>query len=330
MRLRVFASANPLRLHHTLAPRPTVQVSGQSRIQKSAMPCNNGLRNISLQMKDSTSTNYETFNCFTVKRGNGVAKVSLNHPPLNLLDGEMSTEFASLAEALESDRTIRVVVFESSLPGFFIAHSGLARVTSGKQHVSATRTFRLTQLIGERIRNMPKVTIAKVEGICRGGGNEIAMACDMCFAATGRALFGQPEVALGLVPGGGATQRLPRLIGRGRALEVLLTGEDFSATDAERMGFINRALAPEKLEGYVDHLCSIIAKLPENAVASIKQSVDAGVFGSLSEGLLVEAQQSDKCASSERTQKRVREALTLGMETVEGETNLAKILAKLV
>src|SRR6202012_4317030 len=107
--------------------------------------------------------------------------------------------------------------------------------------VSHTRSFRLTQSIGERFRNMPKVTIAKIEGRARGGGSEIALAVDMCFAAAGRAIFGQPEAAVGLVPGGGSTQRLPRLMGRARALEVLLGCDDLPAELAELYGYINRA-----------------------------------------------------------------------------------------
>ena len=144
-------------------------------------------------------------------------------------------------------RSIRVVVLQSALPDFFIAHSGLGRVGAASKTVSHTRSFRLTQSIGERFRNMPKVTIAKVEGRARGGGSEIALAMDMCFAALGKAIFGQPEVAVGLVPGGGSTQRLPRLIGRGRALEVLLGCNDLSAELAERYGYINRALPADEL-----------------------------------------------------------------------------------
>jgi enoyl-CoA hydratase/carnithine racemase len=148
-------------------------------------------------------------------------------------------------------------VLQSALPDFFIAHSGLGRVAGASKTVSHTRSFRLTQMIGERLRNMPKVTIAKVEGRARGGGNEIALAVDMCFAATGKAVFSNPEVAIGLVPGGGATQRLPRLVGRGRALEVLLGCNDFSAELAERYGYINRALPPDQL--FVEKLARRIA-----------------------------------------------------------------------
>src|SRR4029450_2586822 len=110
-----------------------------------------------------------------------------------------------------SDESVRVVVLQSALPDFFIAHSGLGRVGAASKKVSHTRSFRLTQTIGERFGNPPKGTIATAEGRARGGGSEIALAVDMCFAAIGKAIFGQPEVAVGLVPGGGSTQRLPRL-----------------------------------------------------------------------------------------------------------------------
>src|ERR1700691_598100 len=162
---------------------------------------------------------YSGYRCFRLGFDAGVAFVSINHPPINLLDEVLSQEFDRLGRELETDGSVRVVVVQSALPDFFIAHSGLGRVGAASKVVSHTRSFRLTQTIGERFRNMPKATIAKVEGRARGGGSEIALAMDMCFAAVGKAVFAHPEVAIGLVPGG-ATQRLPRLIGRGRALEV--------------------------------------------------------------------------------------------------------------
>jgi enoyl-CoA hydratase/carnithine racemase len=186
---------------------------------------------------------YSDYKCFKFRFEAGVAFVSINHPPINLLDEVLSPEFDRLGRELETDESVRVVVIDSALPDFFIAHSGLGRVGAAPKTVSDTRSFRLTQMIGERFRNMPKVTIAKVEGRARGGGSEIALAMDMSFAAQGKALFSQPEVAVGLVPGGGSTQRLPRLMGRGRALEVLLGSNDFSAELAERYGYINRAFA---------------------------------------------------------------------------------------
>jgi enoyl-CoA hydratase/carnithine racemase len=169
---------------------------------------------------------------------------------------------------------------------------------------------------------MAKVTIAKVEGRARGGGSEIALAMDMCFAAIGKAIFGQPEVAIGLVPGGGATQRLPRLIGRGRALEVLLACNDLSAEAADRYGYINRALPAGELTPFVEKLARRIASFPAHAIAHAKAAVDAGAFSSMAEGLLLEAHESDLSVASDVTQARVMEVLKVGAETYEGELEM--------
>jgi enoyl-CoA hydratase/carnithine racemase len=271
---------------------------------------------------------YADYKCFQLRFDGGVAFASINHPPINLLDEVLSLEFDRLGRELEADETVRVVVLQSALPDFFIAHSGLGRVGAASKQVSHTRTFRLTQMIGERFRNMPKVTIAKIEGRARGGGSEIALAMDMSFAAVGKAIFGQPEVAVGLVPGGGSTQRLPRLMGRGRALEVLLGCNDLSAELAERYGYINRALPPNELTPFVERLAHRIASFPAHTIAHVKAAVDRGAFGSLAEGLLVEAHESDLCVANEVTQARVAEALKVGAETREGELELG-FLARL-
>jgi enoyl-CoA hydratase/carnithine racemase len=268
---------------------------------------------------------YSDYKCFRLGFDSGVATVSIDHPPINLLDDVLSQEFDRLGKELEADESVRVVVLQSASPDFFIAHSGLGRVGSATKAISHTRAFRLTQVIGERFRNMPKVTIAKIEGRARGGGSEIALAMDMCFAAAGRAIFSQPEVAVGLVPGGGSTQRLPRLIGRARALEVLLGCNDFSAELAERYGYINRALPAEELTPFVEKLAQRIASFPAHAIAHAKAAVDMGAFSSLAEGLLVEAHESDLSVASEVTQARVKEAFKVGAETYEGELEMAFI-----
>jgi enoyl-CoA hydratase/carnithine racemase len=265
---------------------------------------------------------YSDYQSLSVRVDSAVAFVSIAHPPINLLDEVLSKDLDVLGRQLEADDSVRVVVMQSALPDFFIAHSGLGRVGAASKTVSRTRSFRLTQTIGERFRNMPKITIAKVEGRARGGGSEIALAMDMCFAAAGKAVFGQPEVAVGLVPGGGSTQRLPRLIGRARALEVLVGCNDLSAELAERYGYINRALPPDELAPFVETLARRIASFPAHTIAHVKTAVDAGAFGSLAEGLLVEAHESDLSVASELTQARVREALQLGAETYEGELEM--------
>jgi enoyl-CoA hydratase/carnithine racemase len=265
---------------------------------------------------------YSDYKCFQFRFDAGVAFVSINHPPINLLDEVLSLELDRLGKELETDESVRVIVLQSALPEFFMAHSGLGRVGAAAKTVSHTRSFRFTQMIGERFRNMPKVTIAKVEGRARGGGSEIALAADMCFAALGKGIFGQPEVAVGLVPGGGSTQRLPRLMGRGRALEVLLACNDFSAELAERYGYINRALPADELTPFVERLARRIASFPAHTIAHVKTAVDQGGLGSLAEGLLVEAHESDLSVASDVTQARVAEALKVGAETYEGELEL--------
>jgi enoyl-CoA hydratase/carnithine racemase len=269
---------------------------------------------------------YSDYNCFQITLDSGVAFVSINHPPINLLDEVLSQEFDRLGRELEVDRAVRVVVVQSALPDFFIAHSGLGRVGAASKTVSHTRSFRLTQMIGERFRNMPKVTIAKIEGRARGGGSEIALAVDMSFAALGKAIFSQPEVAVGLVPGGGSTQRLPRLMGRGRALEVLLGCSDFSAELAERYGYINRALPADELTPFVEALARRIASFPPHTIAHVKAAVDTGAFSSLPEGLLAEAHESDLSVANPVSQARVAEALKLGAETYEGELEMEFML----
>ena len=265
---------------------------------------------------------FSDYPCLKVTIDSGVAFISINHPPINLLDEVLSPELDKLGRELETDESIRVIVLQSALPDFFIAHSGLGRVGAASKLVSHTRSFRLTQMIGERFRNMPKVTIAKIEGRCRGGGSEIALAADMCFAAIGKAVFGHPEVAVGLVPGGGATQRLPRLMGRARALEVLLSCNDFSAELAELYGYINRALPADQLTPFVEKLAYRIASFPAHTIAHVKAAVDMGAYGSLAEGLLVEAHESDLSVANEVSQARVKEALKVGAETYAGELEM--------
>src|SRR3984893_8782051 len=138
---------------------------------------------------------YSDYKCFRFRFDFEFAFVAIDPPPINLLDEVLSAEFDRLGKELEVDDSVRVVVLQSALSHFFIAHSGLGRVGAASKTVSHTRSFRLTQTIGERLRSMPKVTIAKVEGRARGGGSEIALAVDMCFAAAGKAIFGHPEVA---------------------------------------------------------------------------------------------------------------------------------------
>ncbi len=151
---------------------------------------------------------------------------------------------------------------ESADPEFFIAHADVKLILAlPADSPPPTGPSPFHQMV-DRFRTMPKATIAKLEGICRGGGSELALSMDMRFAALGRAVLGQPEVAVGILPGGSGTQRLPRLVGRARALEIALGAADFPADRAERYGWVNRALPPDELGPFVADLARRIASFP--------------------------------------------------------------------
>lgn len=288
-----------------------------------------GAASESSALPQGASANYADYKHIQVTKDHGVATVTLNYAPLNLLDEVLSDEFDRVTRQLEQDASVRVIILQSAVPKFFIAHSGLHRVGLAPKTSSNTRTFRQTQMLGERLRNMPKAVIAKVEGIARGGGCEIALSADMCFGAIGKAVFGQPEVVCGLVPGGGNTQRLPRRMGRARALEVLLVGSDFSAELADHYGYINRALPADELGPFVDRLARRIATFPTTTIAHLKRAVDMGSDVSFSEGLLVEAHEADLCVANEAIQTRVKAILKAGAETYEGELHFPDLSANL-
>lgn len=205
----------------------------------------------------------------------GVCRATIDHPPINLLDGPLMLELDQLSRQVEADTDIRALVVDSANPDFFIAHADVAMI------LGLPRTpleepepdLGFFHAMVDRFRTMPKATIAVVAGIARGGGCELVQSFDIRLAALDRAVFGQPEVLVGIIPGGGGTQRLPRLVGRGRAMEIVLGGADIDASTAERWGLVNRALPVDELAPFVDALAARIASLPAVAVAEAKAAV---------------------------------------------------------
>src|SRR3954447_15176658 len=172
----------------------------------------------------------------------GVAIVTIDHPPINLLDVEMMTDLARLEAAVRADAAVRVVVFRSADPEVFVAHADLELIRRLPREAQPTPTeLGFFHALLERWRTLPQVTIAEIDGIARGGGSELALSLDLRFASE-RSVLAQPEVALGIIPGGGGTQRLGRFAGRARALEIVLGCDDFDAATAARYGWINRSL----------------------------------------------------------------------------------------
>ena len=258
----------------------------------------------------------------------GVAFVTLDHPPVNLFDAVLIGSLWGLAGELADDDEVRAVVVRSADPEFFIAHADLALI----QALPRDRRERPDQLefihvFMERWRTLPQVTIAQLEGRARGGGSEFALSLDLRFGAIGRAILGQPEVAIGILPGGSGTQRLPRLIGRARALEVVLGCEDFDAELAERYGYINRALPAGELGPFVDRLARRIAAFPAHAVRLAKRSVDAG-GGPLHDGLLEEAHCFNLTLADPELDARMEGALAAGAQTREGEMDLPGLIER--
>jgi enoyl-CoA hydratase/carnithine racemase len=260
----------------------------------------------------------------------GVAFVTIDNPPINLLDVDMFDDLDRLGISLQEDERVRVAVFQSANTEFFIAHADLTMLqTLPRVRVPKGHEITRHQAIVERFRTMSKVTIGKVQGIARGGGTEFLLALDMRFAALGRAIFAQPEVALGFPPGCGGTQRLPRLLGRGRALEAILGCGDYPADLAERYGWINRALPPSQLEDFVDNLAYRIASFPPEGVAAAKAAVSASE-SSMYEGLCEERHRFNWAFSTSAAEHRVKKALLCGFQTAESEReDLSQLLSKL-
>jgi enoyl-CoA hydratase/carnithine racemase len=255
--------------------------------------------------------------------------VTIDNPPINLFDLPLMREMHQLSKAVEADGEVRVIVFDSANPEFFIAHADVGLILQMPTEAPPKpEKLGFFHAMLERFRTMPKVSIAKIEGRTRGGGSEFVLSLDMRFAALGRAVLGQPEVALGIIPGGSGTQRLPRLIGRSRALEVVLGCEDFPAELAERYGYVNRALPAEELALFVEGLAYRIASFPAEAIAFAKASVDAAELPT-GEGLLEEAHYFNQAVATDAAQRRMRRFLELGGQTAEVERDLSGLLDRL-
>ncbi len=272
---------------------------------------------------------FEGYSCISVEVSDGVARATIDHPPINLFDVTLMGEVDRLGREIEADDSVRVVVFQSANPEFFIAHADVELIQRLPSDVPEKSTeLNFFHAMVERFRQMPKVSIGKIEGCARGGGSEFLLSLDMRFGTIGRCVVSQPEVALGILPGGSGTQRLPGLMGRGRALEVVLGCEDFDAETAERYGWINRAFPEGELGPFVDALARRIATFPPQAIALAKRAVDAAE-GPTREGLLEEAWCFQQTLGLEETKSRLAQFLKHGGQTREVELELAGVLDRL-
>ncbi|GAB1340749.1 enoyl-CoA hydratase/isomerase family protein [Streptomyces sp. E-15] len=222
----------------------------------------------------SDSPTHSTTAVYTVEESPAYWRVVFDNPPINVVDSTVLEGLQNLLDRMDKSPDLRVVVFESANPEFFLAHYDM----SGESH-SIARTagrFGLAHPMDPLVRltRHPVASIAKIRGRARGLGSEIVLACDMRFASREKAILAQPEVGVGLNPGGGGTERLPLLTGRGRALEIILGADDFDADTAERYGWVNRSLPDGELDGFVDALARRIATFDRRPIEAVKNLVN--------------------------------------------------------
>ncbi len=274
-------------------------------------------------------TDYSDYKTLQVQCTQGVARVTLDNGPINLLDKPLFKELLRLTDQLAADDRVRVVLLCSANPDFFIAHFDVGLILKFPADPPLPDApLSPFHRMAEAWRTMPKATIAVVEGRAGGGGSEIALSCDMRFALRGRAVFNQPEVALGILPGGSGTVRLSRLLGRSRALEVVLGCDDVDADLAERWGWVNRTLDADTLWPHVERLAARIASYPPHAVAAAKASVLRAEQGVACD-LQAEGAAFQGTLSGPGTRAAMEGFLARGGQTPAGESRLGALCGAL-
>jgi enoyl-CoA hydratase/carnithine racemase len=206
------------------------------------------------------------------ERAPGYWRVVFSNPPINLLNSTTVLELAEIVGRIEEAPDLRVVVFASEHPDFFMARYDLSdpNPVAFAPTESGVTLFIDSML---RLNDAGPITVASIRGRTRGGGSEFALSCDLRFASLENTLLGQPEVGVGIVPAGGATERLPGLVGVARALEIIASSDDFDAPTAERYGWINRAIPDDELDDHVDRLARRLASFDREALVTAKRLV---------------------------------------------------------
>ena len=268
------------------------------------------------------------FETLTVRKEGAVLFAEIAAPPMNLLGPELVRDLVSLIQRAEADDAFQVLVFKSADPDYFISHVDVTRIKEYREEAAKLTGEASIALLFRHLSASRLVTIAQIEGRVRGAGSEFVLACDMRFAARESAIFGQPEQAFGVIPGGGAAQHLARLMGRARALEVMLSAEDYDAELAERYGWINRALPASALGDFVRSLAHRIAGFPAAGHVAVKDRVNAIALAP-AEDFRRDSDLFGEGVRNPEAQSRIQAALKRGFQTRDAEMDLARMLGDL-
>jgi enoyl-CoA hydratase/carnithine racemase len=264
----------------------------------------------------------------TVQREKAVLVVEIAAPPMNLLGPELVGDLVSLIQQAEADESVKVLVFKSADPDYFISHVDVTKVQQYRAQAARLTGEASIALLFHHLSASRLVTIAQIEGRVRGAGNEFVLSCDMRFAARETAVFAQFEAAFGQLAGGGGVQYLTRLLGRGRALEAVLSADDYDAELAERYGWINRTLPADQLGDFVMTLAHRIAAFPAAGHAAVKDRVNAITLAPADQF----RRDSDHFGQSVRrpaTQHLLQAALNHGFQDRQAELTLGRLLGDL-
>ena len=277
------------------------------------------------------SEQWQNYQTLVVTRQENILQVVVDAPPINVMTARMFAELRELIGWLEDPGAephgVQVVIFKSADPDFFIAHFDVERLLNlpveGEPQREATLSVFHTMC--ERLQQMPVVSIAQIEGRVGGGGSELAANMDMRFGVFGKTVVNQMEVPIGILPGGSGTQRLPHLLGRGRAIEVILGGVDIDAETAERWGYLNRLFSADAIDDAVMALAGRIASFPSAAVASAKASINAAALPG-DAGLIEESFLFQQLLRTATATEAMQAFLQAGGQTRAGELRVAELM----
>ncbi|QIZ75796.1 enoyl-CoA hydratase/isomerase family protein [Ferrimonas lipolytica] len=275
---------------------------------------------------------YENFQTFKVEVKGGVAWVTFDFPPVNVQGQQMLADLNALAFRLENDRDVKVVVFQSANPDIWVCHYDTDLLKEMPTEAIARNEAQVLDLqaVCERMSKVPQATIAKLEGMARGGGHEFALALDMRFAARGKYKMMQMEVAMGILPCGGGASRMARQAGLGRALEICLSARDFDADEAEAYGTINKAMEPDEIGPYVENLANRIAKWPAHSINATKKMVYESIDQPIVDALKAEAYWLYQATSHTPAVKRFKWADDEGAQyTLENQKNWEQLVVNI-